>query len=205
MIRNTKYNVVLDHVPKTEYYKGSFSYRGGMLWNSLPNEIKASESKAIFKRKLASRQAKCWLHFTIILLFVHIFGVVVRYLLLFVYGFHVKLCNLWNYRIQIKVNQSINQSICLSVCLPVCLPVCQTDCLSILTISNWLLLPTQTIPEIAGQKAFSHSPFTLQSGKLTEWPCCFRSYRATVSAACKKEKRNLKSQHHGITNFDKSN
>ena len=96
-------------------------------------------------------------------------------------------------------------SVYLSVCLPVCLPVCQTDCLSILTISNWLLLPTQTIPEIAGQKAFSHSPFTLQSGKLTEWPCCFRSYRATVSAACKKEKRNLKSQHHGITNFDKSN
>ena len=32
MLRNTEYNVVLDHVPKTEYYKGSFSYRGGMLW-----------------------------------------------------------------------------------------------------------------------------------------------------------------------------
>ena len=59
MLRNTDYNVALDHVPKTEYYKGSFSYRGGMLWNSLPNEIKASESKAIFKRKLASRQANC--------------------------------------------------------------------------------------------------------------------------------------------------
>ena len=27
-----------------------------MLWNSLPNDIKASESKAIFKRKLAGRQ-----------------------------------------------------------------------------------------------------------------------------------------------------
>ena len=59
MLRNTEYNVVLDHVPKTEYYKRSFSYRGGMLWNSLPNDIKASESKAIFKRKLASRQANC--------------------------------------------------------------------------------------------------------------------------------------------------
>ena len=58
MLRNTEYNV-LDQVPKTEYYKGSFSYRGGMLWNSLPNDIKASESKAIFKRKLASRQANC--------------------------------------------------------------------------------------------------------------------------------------------------
>ena len=47
----------LDHVPKTDYYKGSFSYRGGMLWNSLPNDIKASESKATLK--LASRQANC--------------------------------------------------------------------------------------------------------------------------------------------------
>ena len=28
MLRNTEYNVALDHVPKTEYYKGSFSYRG---------------------------------------------------------------------------------------------------------------------------------------------------------------------------------
>ena len=59
MLRNTEYNVVVDHVPKTEYYKGSFSYRARMLWNSLPNDIKASESKAIFKRKLASRQANC--------------------------------------------------------------------------------------------------------------------------------------------------
>ena len=30
-LRNAEYNVVLDHVPKTEYYKGSFSYRGGIL------------------------------------------------------------------------------------------------------------------------------------------------------------------------------
>ena len=58
-LRNTEYNVVLDLVPKTEYYKGSFLYRGGMLWNSLPTGIKASESKAIFKSKLASRQANC--------------------------------------------------------------------------------------------------------------------------------------------------
>ena len=58
-LRNTEYNVVLDHVPKTEYYKGSFSYRGGILWNSLPTDIKTSESKAIFKRKLANRQANC--------------------------------------------------------------------------------------------------------------------------------------------------
>ena len=57
MLRNTEYNVVLDHVPETEYYKGSFSYRGGMLWNSLPNDIKASESKALFKENwLVGRQ-----------------------------------------------------------------------------------------------------------------------------------------------------
>ena len=48
MLRNTEYNVVLDHCPKTEYYKGSFSYRGGMLWNLLPNDVKAAESKAIY-------------------------------------------------------------------------------------------------------------------------------------------------------------
>ena len=59
LLRNTEYNVVLDHILKTDCYKGSFSYRGGMLWNSLPNDIKAAESKAIFKRKLASRQANC--------------------------------------------------------------------------------------------------------------------------------------------------
>ena len=59
MLRNMEYNVVLVHIPKTEYHKGSLSGRGGMLWNSLPNDIKAAESKAIFKRKLASRQANC--------------------------------------------------------------------------------------------------------------------------------------------------
>ena len=107
-------NVELDHVPKTEYYKGSFLYRGGMLWNSLPNDIKASESKALKENWLVG--GKLFTTFYSILLFVHIFSVVVQYLLLFLYGFHVKkLCNLWNYRIQIKVNQSIYLSVYLSV------------------------------------------------------------------------------------------
>ena len=53
MLRNAEYNVVLDHSPKTEYYKGSFSYRGGMLSNSLPNDRKVAESKAIFEKELA--------------------------------------------------------------------------------------------------------------------------------------------------------
>ena len=39
----------MGHTPKTEYLKGAFSYRGGILWNSLPTEIKASESKAVLK------------------------------------------------------------------------------------------------------------------------------------------------------------
>ena len=31
----------------------------GILWNLLPSEIKVSETKAIFGRKLANRQANC--------------------------------------------------------------------------------------------------------------------------------------------------
>ena len=48
MLRNTEYNVVQDHVRKTEYYKGSFSYRGGILWNSLPTDIKRPNLKLFF-------------------------------------------------------------------------------------------------------------------------------------------------------------
>ena len=62
---------------KQNIIKGPFSYREGMLWNSLPNDIKAAKSKAIFKIKLASRQAKLLTTFSYILLFVHIFSVVV--------------------------------------------------------------------------------------------------------------------------------
>lgn len=40
----------MDRIPKTECYIWE-----GMLWNSLPTEIKASELKAIFKRKLARK------------------------------------------------------------------------------------------------------------------------------------------------------
>ena len=40
-LRNKEHNVMLGRTPKTEYCKGSLSYRGGLLWNSLPNDIKA--------------------------------------------------------------------------------------------------------------------------------------------------------------------
>ena len=35
MLRNTEYNVVLDHVPKTEYNKGSFSIIRGLSLSSI--------------------------------------------------------------------------------------------------------------------------------------------------------------------------
>ena len=53
-LRNLEHNVVLNYIPRTEYYKGSFSYRGAKQWNSLPHDFKASESKAILKKKLSS-------------------------------------------------------------------------------------------------------------------------------------------------------
>ena len=37
----------------------NISYGGGMLWNSLPTDIKATKSKVIFKSKLANRQTNC--------------------------------------------------------------------------------------------------------------------------------------------------
>ena len=49
----------------------------GMLWNSLPNDIKASESKAIW---LVDRQTVDYI--LLYFIFVHIFSVVVQYLLL---------------------------------------------------------------------------------------------------------------------------
>ena len=48
-----------------------------MLWNSLPNDIKASESKAIW---LVDRQTVDYI--LLYFIFVHIFSVVVQYLLL---------------------------------------------------------------------------------------------------------------------------
>ena len=38
--------------PPTNYGKRSFSYRGAVLWNSLPKEIKQSNSRSDFKLKL---------------------------------------------------------------------------------------------------------------------------------------------------------
>ena len=42
-----KLNVLL---PRTNYYKNSFSYSGATLWNSLPRDIRQAESLGLFKR-----------------------------------------------------------------------------------------------------------------------------------------------------------
>ena len=44
-----KLNVPL---PRTNYYRNSFSYNGATLWNSLPCDIRNIESLGVFKRKI---------------------------------------------------------------------------------------------------------------------------------------------------------
>ena len=44
-----KLNVPL---PRTDYYRKSFSYNGATLWNSLPCDIRNTESLGVFKRKI---------------------------------------------------------------------------------------------------------------------------------------------------------
>ena len=51
-LRNTEFNIDFSHAPKTDYGKGAFCYRGGMLWNSLQRDTKASQSKTIFIKNI---------------------------------------------------------------------------------------------------------------------------------------------------------
>ena len=39
-------------LPRTNYYRKSFSYNGATLWNSLPCDIRNTESLAVFKCKI---------------------------------------------------------------------------------------------------------------------------------------------------------
>ena len=39
-------------LPRTNYYKNSFSYSGAILWNSLPCNLREAESLGQFKRLL---------------------------------------------------------------------------------------------------------------------------------------------------------
>ena len=55
-LRDQELNIDLARVPKTEFYKGSFSYRGVKNWNSLPHNLKSSNSKQTFKKLLLGKQ-----------------------------------------------------------------------------------------------------------------------------------------------------
>ena len=50
-----KLNVPL---PRTNYYKNSFSYSGATLWNSLPRDIRQAESLGLFKCLLKYVEAR---------------------------------------------------------------------------------------------------------------------------------------------------
>ena len=47
--RNAKKKLMLPK-PRTDNLKRSFSYRGALLWNNLPEEIRTSNSFGLFKR-----------------------------------------------------------------------------------------------------------------------------------------------------------
>ena len=56
-LRENTLKIEMTHIPRTESFKGSFSYRGAKLWNSLPLSVKSAKSKAIFKKPLTDCQA----------------------------------------------------------------------------------------------------------------------------------------------------
>jgi len=45
-------HIEVRHIPKTDFFRNSFYYRGAKMWNSLPSEIKAAPTKNIFKERL---------------------------------------------------------------------------------------------------------------------------------------------------------
>ena len=53
-LRDYSQKLVFNKVPKTEYCKGSFSYRGVKNWNSLPLDLRTSTSKTTFKNNLSA-------------------------------------------------------------------------------------------------------------------------------------------------------
>lgn len=52
-LRDSEINLALTRTPKTECFKGSFSYRGVQMWNSLPHDFKIPQSLTTFKNKLS--------------------------------------------------------------------------------------------------------------------------------------------------------
>lgn len=49
-LRNNNMKIKL--IPKTDFFKSSFYYRGSTMWNTIPNEIKTADTKTAFKNKL---------------------------------------------------------------------------------------------------------------------------------------------------------
>ena len=52
-LRNADINLILPR-PNTEYGKKTFSYSGVALWNSIPGDIRKSQTLRCFKLELAS-------------------------------------------------------------------------------------------------------------------------------------------------------
>jgi len=53
-LRNIEDQLDIQSVPKTEFLKKSFSFKGAKFWNSIPPFIKASSSKSVFKLELSN-------------------------------------------------------------------------------------------------------------------------------------------------------
>jgi len=56
-LRENTLKIEMTHIPRTESFKGSLSYRGAKLWNSVPLNVKSTKSKAIFKKNFTDCQA----------------------------------------------------------------------------------------------------------------------------------------------------
>ena len=50
-LRGSNLDIEISHVPKTEYYKDSISYRGAQMSNSLPQNLKSAKPRSIFKKE----------------------------------------------------------------------------------------------------------------------------------------------------------
>ena len=50
-LRNSENKLALPQ-PRINYFTGSFSYRGAMLWNSLSHELQSTVSLSEFRQKL---------------------------------------------------------------------------------------------------------------------------------------------------------
>ena len=87
-LRENEYKLAVPQ-PRTGFYKRSLSYRGSVLWNSLPLEVRQLTSPSIFKEKkkkkfrftnnlisdtlflhTASLKSRCFLFIFIILVFI---------------------------------------------------------------------------------------------------------------------------------------